>query len=139
MVAGEIALLWHQFIEIAPKSYSEMEIYLRKAWKRMLPNTKKSIVTQALRKKHLVDPPDLDSTETNAHAAQQLREDGKYVNNSEDDELLRIFDHGMFSSRRNGCVLFRNTYDAPKKSEYQKYMEEEQASIASGLSVQELR
>ena len=129
MVAGEIALLWHQFIEIAPKSYREMETYLRNAWeKNAAEYCKKSIVTQALRKKHLVDPPDLDSTETNAHAAQQLREDGKYVNNSEDDELLRIFDHGMFSSRRNGCVLFRNTYDASKKSEYQKYMEEEQAS-----------
>ena len=65
------------------------------------------------------------------------------MNSSEDDELLRVFDHGMFSSRGNGYVLFKNTYDASKKSEYQKYMEEEQAlnrqpSTTAGITMNDV-
>ena len=132
IVAGEIAILWHQFIEIVPKAYRKIEVYLRSNWeKNATLYCKKAIVTQALRKKHLIDPPDLDATETHNHAAMQLREDKKYVKNAEDDNLLRIFDYGMFSKRDNGCILFKSTYDALKKSEYEKYMEEQQQQAAS--------
>eukprot|EP00943_MAST-04B_sp_MAST-4B-sp1_P001814 g1814.t1 len=127
IVAGEIAILWHQFIEIAPKTYRNVEVYLRKIWEENATlYCQKAVVTQALRKKHLIDPPDLDATETHMQAAMQLRDDVKYIKNSEDNELLRIFDHGMFAKRDNGCILFKSTYDALKKSEYDKFMEEEE-------------
>ena len=65
------------------------------------------------------------------------------MNSSGDDELLRVFDHGMFSSRRNGCVLFRNTYDASKKSGTRNTwkrnkLQNRQRSVGAGITMNDV-
>ena len=142
-VASRIAVLWDQLLEVLPLVYERMELMLRAEWEAAAKTYfETAIISQSLERKHLVDPPDLDSADTHAFAAAELRKDSEFAPKPGTlaekalHDLMPVFDVGMFSRREVGCVFFKSHYDAGRGSisEYDKFMQEESEAQGKGAS-----
>ena len=138
-VAGQIAVLWHQLMEVMPRAYTEVELMLRVDWeKQAKAYCEMSVISQRLSRKHLIDPPDLDAAETHGVAAEQLRKDPKFapppgsLAEMKMHERLPVFDVGMFSRREVGCIFFKSQFGKKTVAEYDKFLKEESGAVDAG-------